>query len=783
MSDATLPGLHDCLAAASWRRLLAIMAGHGLPCSTRWLKADLIAALYPHLLDPTTWRQRIPELSAAARSALDTLLQSGGALPAVTFLATFGQIRPHRPWREAVPEPAPWQAPASPAERLWYLGLIYLDPPASGPGTVQRVLIPAELLPILHPLLLTPEADQPIALLPQPGHPPDLAWHVALLLASVEAEPLAPVRGRWLPPTTIAALADRMGLDHAVDYAPVRTEHRLPYLAFVHLLAEAAGLVGGATRFIVTPAGWQWLAAPAAARWSALWAAWLAAPVDLTGGYRFPWANTTPAGRRLVLDQFDDAALGQFRPLRQITEAAHLRDPHGYLAQPWRVPDDVAAALITGPLFWFGAVDLAGTPEADPSVVPLVDLPDDDDQPAEPLSSPLDGLHAFDPDCDRDLTFAAEAAREEPQPALVPSWSARLTLTGAWLSGRPDCAAPQFPNPAACSSATNDPDLLNVPVTALPMHLARLAPLADWLSPVPPAMTQPLRLTARRVGQAVANGLAWPQLLDALTQALGRPPSRRQTQRLRQWAAAGQQVRIRHLTVLETADAALLGQLRSRKLIRRHLGAAISPTRVILDPAAIPAVIQHLATLDLYAGSEPVAAGETAPPAQPGSRLDPAAAGLLYTAGLVYRGLGEHLSLAAPLSAAVLDDLAAGLDARQREAAAHAAQQALEDLDATLRGYLGLPAWQADREPADALPLIEQALARKRDLLLTYWGAGREQAVVRRVTPYWVERRQAVAYLVGYCHLREAERIFRIDRIVECRVLPPNAPAPAPDGD
>lgn len=134
MPDPVLPNLRQCLEAASWRRLLAMMACHGLPCSTRWLKADLVAALHAHLLDAATWRQRIPELGAPARSALDTLVQAGGALPAPTFQETFGAVRPYRPWRDDAPAQVPWEAPGAPAERLWYLGLLYFDPPAAGPG-------------------------------------------------------------------------------------------------------------------------------------------------------------------------------------------------------------------------------------------------------------------------------------------------------------------------------------------------------------------------------------------------------------------------------------------------------------------------------------------------------------------------------------------------------------------------------------------------------------------------------------------------------------------------
>jgi predicted DNA-binding transcriptional regulator YafY len=118
-----------------------------------------------------------------------------------------------------------------------------------------------------------------------------------------------------------------------------------------------------------------------------------------------------------------------------------------------------------------------------------------------------------------------------------------------------------------------------------------------------------------------------------------------------------------------------------------------------------------------------------------------------------------------------MDAVAAQLTPAQREAAEHAAQQVLEQVRAALHGYLGLPAWSAREQTEDVLPIVETALANKQDVVLTYWGAGREQETVRRVTPYYLETRAGVLYLVAYCHLREAERVFRVDRIIECQIV------------
>jgi hypothetical protein len=719
MAAPAHPDLHTCLETASWRRLLAIMASHGLPCSTRWRKADLVQALHAHLSQADTLAQIITNLGQPAQDALVALLRAGGMLPARPFTATFGTIRPHRPWRKESQPDQPWSNPASPAERLWYLGLLHLHPPRPAPGVSQHMIIPADLLAPLQHRLLAPQTALPIHLHPRPGHPPDLAWHVALLLATLEADPVRLVKGGWLPPRILAALANRTGLDQAVDFQPSRSERRMPYLAFLHYLSQAAGLIAG-HHLRLTTLGWQWLAAAPHQRWQTLWQAWLAATSDLASPFRFPWADLTPPARTLVLAQVQQLPMDGFTPLAQVVEQVHVTDEHQRLVQPWNQAEDVAAALISGPLLWFGIVDLG-------------------------------------------------EGRDERLSAGTPAPSLRLTRLGAWLLKLPDWGPPPFPSTQPCTIRPVNRNLVLIPPLAKPTHLAHLAPFCQWLPPQFPALEQRLLLSEERVGQAVARGTPLAQILYHLQEALGQPPSRRQQQRLRLWAQAGQQVRVRHLTVLETSDPQLMGRLRSRRLIRRHLGDALSPTRSMLNPAGLPALLHTLRALGLYAAAPPSPEPAESSPSQ--SSLSQADASRVYLAGLVYQALGAHVPLLVPLSAEIMADLAGQLTPAQREAAEHTAAQVLEQLRAALQGYLALPAWQAPGTPEDVLPTLEEAMAGGQDLILTYWGAGREQASVRRVTPYWLERRANTLYLIAYCHLREAERVFRVDRIVTARPI------------
>ena len=75
---------------------------------------------------------------SAEREALRTLLTAGGTLPVANFSQRFGSIRsvgPARLEREQL-----WRNPISPAENLWYLGLLYRGFEQLPNGAINRLL-------------------------------------------------------------------------------------------------------------------------------------------------------------------------------------------------------------------------------------------------------------------------------------------------------------------------------------------------------------------------------------------------------------------------------------------------------------------------------------------------------------------------------------------------------------------------------------------------------------------------------------------------------------------
>jgi proteasome accessory factor B len=72
----------------------------------------------------------------------------------------------------------------------------------------------------------------------------------------------------------------------------------------------------------------------------------------------------------------------------------------------------------------------------------------------------------------------------------------------------------------------------------------------------------------------------------------------------------------------------------------------------------------------------------------------------------------------------------------------------------------------------ERLAQLEQAVSHHKRLQLAYTSSSSATPVERAVDPYGLFYRQGVWVLVGYCHLRNDVRTFRLDRMVELEVAP-----------
>jgi hypothetical protein len=116
---------------------------------------ELVDRLEETISAPARATALLDGLPSAEREALRALLAAGGTLPVANFSQRFGSIRsvgPARLEREQL-----WRNPISPAENLWYLGLLYRGFEQLPNGAMREVFFaPAELTPLL-PLLKAPD--------------------------------------------------------------------------------------------------------------------------------------------------------------------------------------------------------------------------------------------------------------------------------------------------------------------------------------------------------------------------------------------------------------------------------------------------------------------------------------------------------------------------------------------------------------------------------------------------------------------------------------------------
>jgi predicted DNA-binding transcriptional regulator YafY len=86
---------------------------------------------------------------------------------------------------------------------------------------------------------------------------------------------------------------------------------------------------------------------------------------------------------------------------------------------------------------------------------------------------------------------------------------------------------------------------------------------------------------------------------------------------------------------------------------------------------------------------------------------------------------------------------------------------------------------RADQDKIAAyLEILRRAIREKRQVRMHYRGRSQSQTIERKVDPYGLVHRWGWWYGVGYCHLRQAIRSFRVDRIIDLQLLEVEYEAP-----
>lgn len=707
--------LQDCLAKLPFRNLLVIARLLDVRRGQNTPKAELVERLTRSLQRVTVLERALQQLTDDERQALDALIAAGGEMPWMVFQEHFGDLRPYRPWRADAPR-RPWETPISPAEGLWFRGLIYRLPRHPRTTYDVRVLIPEELLERLPSPSKPPVADAAVEVDAEerPAALGDIATDVALLISLLHREDIEPLWERWLAPRYYHDLNARLSVSE--DLREVRSELQTHRLRFVHYVAEAAGLVGLAGRWLKpTPQAWGWLDQAPAERYQTLWSAWTAqseANLHLWQRYRLPGHDVGEVleilevvlGYLVELERGDWYAVDTFS--EQLVETESILSA---LPPAWRddevydVGRETVAGLLEGPLAWWG----------------VVCLEEQDGQPA----------------------FALTPAGE------------------SWLVN-----AENVPARGAAAFRVYDDLAVIVPSPSRLRALVRLEAMAEWQGWIDDRRAY--QVTPASLSRALSWGMSVETIIDVLSCGGGETLADGQVELLASWAADVRSVSLRNVTLLEARDAEHLQKLSAKRAMREHFRETLSPRAVVVDTGRVESLLRALERQAVWPQVD-LPLGEVADdPVE-----DAGAAVYLWVAGRVYTQLSRWIDLPTPMPAAVLDDLKAQMSPEVLAVARQMVEDTLDRLTEAMDGWARYPMPEAGLPPEETLPVIENAIEAGETLEMTYWTAGRGERTHRTVDPYRIERHGKVPYLIGYCHARMDERVFRVDRIQKVQIV------------
>ncbi|MBC7249148.1 MAG: helicase-associated domain-containing protein [Anaerolineae bacterium] len=558
--------LKQCLIDYDMALLRAIAQRRGVELSSN-RRREAAAQLAAALLEPESVAEAVAWLSPAEREALDALLIAGGRMQAALFSRRFGEIRTFGPGRLEREEP--WRQPVSPAEGLWYRGLIARAFDLVDEQATEFVFIPTDLRPLLPappagPLPFTVEKVSPPPIVRDDGLA--AVQDLCTFLAYLRNQSVVPLRDRSLKREDLARLGPRLLV--AEDWAGAQREGNLPRLALLHYLAQRLGLIQLIKgRLQPNPAtAKSWLrSAPGQQlttlqktwrddeRWNELWRLPTLRCED-TG-----WRNDPRLARERVLGYLARCPVGEWLSLESFIAAIKRADPDfqrpdgdyrswyirdaasgEYLMgfEHWdQVEGALIAHLISGPLRWLGVVALGYNDEA------------------------------------------------ENQPRCF-----RITPYGAAFLGLASPPPDPEPEPVVITSDLK----VRVPLATPLYDRFQLARISEWKASGEEFV---YRLTPAALARALSEKVSVEQVLAFLERVSGGQVPPRVSVALRGWAEKFGAVRLRRAVVLQVRKEITLQELRTLPQTASYLVEILSPRAALVKEENWPRLVEELEKL------------------------------------------------------------------------------------------------------------------------------------------------------------------------------------------
>ncbi len=559
-----MKNLRQCLIDCSIAMLRAIAQKRGIELASN-RQREAVEQLTEELLQPESVAEILESLKPQEREALDFLVSEEGRSKLHLFARRYGEIRTFGPG--SLERERPWRDPVSPAEGLWYSGLVYkaFDEVGEEPGQGQAsefIFVPQDILPLL------PEAEKKGPdFIVDPAPAPStiregglaLVQDACAFLSYLQNEDVKPLEDGGLAPGDVERINERL----LVREDAGESER----LAFLHHLCQRLGLVHKAGGFLkpYPPQAKRWLKAPRAeqllalqeawrddAAWNELWRV-TSLRCEPTG-----WRNDPLLARKRVLAHLAKCPAERWLSLASFTEAIKETDPDfqrpdgdytswyirhaasGEYLTGFECWDQVEGALIVHlmakPLHWLGAASLGCDAEGN--------------------------LHSF----------------------LITPWGA------AFLGLRGEIPADGPPSPMIVQ-----PDFTIIaPAEGSLYDRFQLERVADWQSS---GDSRVYRITRKSLARGLRQGIQIEMLLTFLRRVSEGKMPPNVVSALQNWDKRRGRVRLRRALLLQVESESVMEELSASPQIRGYLREIISPKTAIVAQEDWPALLDELRKL------------------------------------------------------------------------------------------------------------------------------------------------------------------------------------------
>ena len=544
--------LRECLVDYDTTLLRAIAERDGVELTTSHHR-EMVEEIAVGLLDPAALVEVVAWLSDEERRSLGVLVSNGGRVRAHRFRQQFGDIRRFGPGRMA--REAPWRAPTSSVEGLWYRGLISRAFAEEAGVFIEFVFVPDDLMPLLPPLYTEPRAFQVPSLdLPARAVLGDLALidDLCSLLAMVRDHRVR-VRKDQLVMESLDGLREQLlGVDGA-------------RLAFLYHLARTCEFVRaeGPTLHFNRDTARKWLEMSRTEQIRALQETWRsdAGWNDLwhVPGIRCEdtgWRNDPLVAREVLLDLLARCSPDAWLSIEGFVSAVRERfpdyaRPNGDF-QSWYIRDVRSGEYLTGLEHW---------EQVDGALLVYM------------LSGPLHWLGV--------VSLGYREGWERPSAFRLTPWGAAfLDLYHAPIQDLP-------PQPARVSP---DGKVTMARETSL-LDRFQLSRVADWRES---GQEYVYAITPKSLGRALSAKIEVDRIERFLQRISDDGVPAAAVGRLRSWAQLFGYVRLSRAAILETRTPQLMNGLRDHERIRGYLRQPLSPTTALVRENDWDALIQEL---------------------------------------------------------------------------------------------------------------------------------------------------------------------------------------------